>query len=752
MRDDDLNIDPARVAELVTAADEGDPARRTSPASRPTSTRCSALGLPVVEDAAHAAESALPRPQARRGSPTRRASRSTRRRTSPPARAGCRDEPRRRRRRRSTTCASCAAATARSTTSPSPATRRTSPTCSRRSRSSSSTSSSGTREIRARQFALYDDGRRGARRDRAARARPARHARASTSTSCAIDAERAGATRDEYQRALADENIGTSSTSCRCTGSPPTASASRDQPPLPGRRARGRRGAVAAALARALRRRHRATRSTRCAACTTRFTRMKRAAPPRRRRSSSPASRPPTSSGRSTSARRCTSSRTPISATSCAAVAIMFAHGLADGLALAAAAAARGHPRPPRLADARVLRLLHGRPDAADRRSAATPSRIYETARRHPGQAAPIAGSVLLERALGGAATLLSPRSASRSRSATTTSAPTSGSRSRSSSLTMIARRRRSSRARARPLLRRLVPLLRRLRLERPIRARLRGHPRATATTPALLARRVRADARWCRQCACSRSGLAGKAVGVDLSPRPYYVMGPLLFLVMLVPFTVNGLAVRESFFVSFLGKLGVERGRGLRDRLPLLPRDARARAAGRGDLGWEAVRGRRAPTRPRRRSRWTSPSSSSRTTRCRGSSSASRACADTRRSSSTTARPTARSSSCASASREARLIEQENKGLGGRLQRGHARGARRDYFLLLNSDAWVVGDAVERLVAFADAHPQRRGRRAAPAQSRTARSSARCAASRRSGGSRPSTSSCASSRRARAR
>ena len=35
-------------------------------------------------------------------------------------------------------------------------------------------------------------------------------------------------------------------------------------------------------------------------------------------------------------------------------------------------------------------------------------------------------------------------------------------------------------------------------------------------------------------------------------------MLGPLLFLVMLVPFTVNGLAVREAFFVSFLGKLGV--------------------------------------------------------------------------------------------------------------------------------------------------------------------------------------------------
>jgi len=53
---------------------------------------------------------------------------------------------------------------------------------------------------------------------------------------------------------------------------------------------------------------------------------------------------------------------------------------------------------------------------------------------------------------------------------------------------------------------------------------------------------------------------MAGKAVGVDLSPRPYYVMGPLLFLVLLVPFTVNGIAVREAFFVSFLTQLGVEK------------------------------------------------------------------------------------------------------------------------------------------------------------------------------------------------
>ena len=35
-------------------------------------------------------------------------------------------------------------------------------------------------------------------------------------------------------------------------------------------------------------------------------------------------------------------------------------------------------------------------------------------------------------------------------------------------------------------------------------------------------------------------------------------MLGPLLFLVMLVPFTINGLGVREAFFVSFLTRIGV--------------------------------------------------------------------------------------------------------------------------------------------------------------------------------------------------
>src|SRR5262249_31045612 len=111
------------------------------------------------------------------------------------------------------------------------------------------------------------------------------------------------------------------------------------------------------------------------------------------------------------------------------------------------------------------------------------------------------------------------------------------------------------SRTMRRPLAR-LVPGLRRLRVERPLRAVYEGMHAYRSHVGllvwvflvTLVIQAVRVLAIW----------LAGKAVGVDLSPRPYYVMGPMLFLVMLVPFTINGLAVREAFFVSFLGKLGV--------------------------------------------------------------------------------------------------------------------------------------------------------------------------------------------------
>ena len=53
----------------------------------------------------------------------------------------------------------------------------------------------------------------------------------------------------------------------------------------------------------------------------------------------------------------------------------------------------------------------------------------------------------------------------------------------------------------------------------------------------------------------------------------------------------------------------------------------------------------------------------------------------------------------------EARVIEEENVGMGGGNNAGMRRASGR-YFLLLNSDAWVTGDAVEQLVRFADSYP----------------------------------------------
>ncbi len=182
-------------------------------------------------------------------------------------------------------------------------------------------------------------------------------------------------------------------------------------------------------------------------------------------------------------------------------------------------------------------------------------SRIYETSRRHPGQAGPIAGSVLLERALGGAATLVLAAIGfllAIGRYAVGAYLWVEGAFVVATivlGIVLFSRRLR------RPLAA-TAPLLRRARLERPLRAVYEGihsyrqHWRLLAwvSVLTLFVQAARVLAIWA----------AGKAVGVDLSPRPYYVMGPMLFLVMLVPFTINGLAVREAFFISFLGKLQV--------------------------------------------------------------------------------------------------------------------------------------------------------------------------------------------------
>jgi glycosyltransferase 2 family protein len=181
--------------------------------------------------------------------------------------------------------------------------------------------------------------------------------------------------------------------------------------------------------------------------------------------------------------------------------------------------------------------------------------RIFETSRRHPGHAGPVAGSVLLERALGGAATLAL---------AAVGLALAIGKYDVGAYLwieaafvvaTVVLAVVLFSRS-ARPLLARGVPLLRAVRLERPVRSvyeaihSFRDAPRLLAFVFAvtLVIQAVRVLSIW----------LSAEAVGIDLSPRVFYVMGPLLFLVMLVPFTLNGFAVREAFFVSFLGNLDV--------------------------------------------------------------------------------------------------------------------------------------------------------------------------------------------------
>ncbi|MBA2569485.1 MAG: flippase-like domain-containing protein [Actinobacteria bacterium] len=181
--------------------------------------------------------------------------------------------------------------------------------------------------------------------------------------------------------------------------------------------------------------------------------------------------------------------------------------------------------------------------------------RILETVRRHPGKGGVSAASVLLERALGGAATLVL---------AAIGFALAVGRYDVGAYLwvelifvigTVIAGVLIFSPAAGR-LLAKGRPLLAPFKLDRlagelwsalhSYRQNARLLLGVFALTLAVQA--VRVLAIWC----------SGKAVGIDVSPRVYYVMGPLLFLVMLVPFTINGLAVREAFFVSFLGNVGV--------------------------------------------------------------------------------------------------------------------------------------------------------------------------------------------------
>lgn len=181
--------------------------------------------------------------------------------------------------------------------------------------------------------------------------------------------------------------------------------------------------------------------------------------------------------------------------------------------------------------------------------------RIAETSRRHPGRTGDVTGTVVLERGLGGAATVLL---------GAVGFVLSIGHYDVSAYLwlegvfvfgTLVAGFLFFARS-ARPLLRRTLPLLERIRVARPLRAfyegvhHFRSRPRLLlgVFVVTLAVQTVRILSIWA----------AAKAVGIELDVRVYYVMGPLLFLVMLVPFTLNGLAVREAFFVSFLGTLDV--------------------------------------------------------------------------------------------------------------------------------------------------------------------------------------------------
>ncbi len=216
--------------------------------------------------------------------------------------------------------------------------------------------------------------------------------------------------------------------------------------------------------------------------------------------------------------------------------------------------------------------------------------RIYETARRHPGHGDTGAATVLLERAIGGAATLVL---------AAVGFLLAVGHYDVGAYLwieaffvvaTIVLGFLLFSR-RARPLLKLSRPLLAWVRLDKLV-ARVyhamhsyRDHVGVlfAVFVITLGVQSVRVLAVW----------LSGKAVGIDLSPRPYYVMGPLLFLVMLIPFTINGFAVRESFFVSFLGKLGVSSDQAFAAGFLFFVLTILLAAPGAVILAWEGMRGR---------------------------------------------------------------------------------------------------------------------------------------------------------------
>ncbi|MFL5925885.1 MAG: YbhN family protein [Gaiellaceae bacterium] len=183
-------------------------------------------------------------------------------------------------------------------------------------------------------------------------------------------------------------------------------------------------------------------------------------------------------------------------------------------------------------------------------------SRIFETSRRHPGQITPVTGSVLVERAIGGAVTLLLAGVGFLLAIGRYPIGAYLWPEGVFVVLTIGAGIVFFSRS-VRRRLAFLLPFARRLKVETPARAVYDGvHGYRDHPATLVLVAAVTVLLQMTRVVGIYASG---RAVGIHLSLLPYIVLGPLLFLVMLVPFTVNGIGVREAFFVSFLGNLGVD-------------------------------------------------------------------------------------------------------------------------------------------------------------------------------------------------
>ena len=183
--------------------------------------------------------------------------------------------------------------------------------------------------------------------------------------------------------------------------------------------------------------------------------------------------------------------------------------------------------------------------------------RIIEHSRRRPDAKATAAGAVFMERVIGSAATLI----------LAAVGLAVAAGRYEGARLLFVLEvvfvaamillgLMLFSRRLGETLERRLFPLGRRVKLERPLQSlywamheyRLSPGVLTVVLGVTVVSQFLRVIAIW----------LCGEAVGADVSPVVYIILGPLLFLVQMVPFTLNGLGVREAFFVVFLGRFGV--------------------------------------------------------------------------------------------------------------------------------------------------------------------------------------------------